>query len=108
MVFEKGHLLSDGHAHFFAELSIAVNADLTLTDIDLAVLLPFTALHQVHLSQGYLSATGHVEYAPTVQDVRLNSFKVQGAKGQLRPYRSDGEQSQADDEEGEESGGASS
>ena len=55
VVFEKGRVQLDGHADFFAEPTMAVNADLTLTDITLADLLPLTAQHQVHLSQGRLS-----------------------------------------------------
>jgi hypothetical protein len=60
---------------------MAVNADVTLTDIPLADLLPLTAQRQVHLSQGILSAEGHVEYAPTVQQVRLKTLTVRDVKG---------------------------
>ncbi len=81
VVFEKGKFTLDGQADFFAEPSLAVNADLTLTDIELAALQPVTASHQVHLAQGRLSATGHVEYAPTVQEVRLRCFELHDVKG---------------------------
>ena len=81
VVFDRGRFQLDGHADFFAEPTMAVNADLTLTDIELAELLPLTAQHQVHLSHGRLSATGHVEYAPTVQEVRLRTLTVQEVKG---------------------------
>ncbi len=81
VVFDKGHFHLDGHADFFAEPSLAVNADVTLTDITLADLLPLTAQRQVHLSQGTLSAEGHVEYAPTVQQVRLKTLTVRDVKG---------------------------
>ena len=81
VVFEKGRVQVDGHADFFAEPTMAVNADLTLTDITLANLLPLTTQHQIHLSQGRLSAEGHVEYAPTVQEVRLRTFVLQDVKG---------------------------
>ena len=80
-VFDKGRFHLDGYVDFFAEPSIAVNADATLTDIPLADLLPLTAQHQVHLSQGILSAEGHVEYAPTVQQVRLKTLAVRDVKG---------------------------
>ena len=36
VVFEKGRVQLDGHADFFAEPTMAVKADLTLTDIELA------------------------------------------------------------------------
>jgi hypothetical protein len=81
VVFGTGRLHLDGHADFFAEPSMAVNADATLTDITLADLLPLTAQRQVHLSQGVLSAEGHVEYAPTVQEVRLKMLTVRDVKG---------------------------
>lgn len=81
VLFEKGKFTLDGHADFFAEPSLAVNADLTLTDIELAALQPLTTQHQVHLSQGRLSAAGHVEYAPKVQEVRLRTFELHEVKG---------------------------
>lgn len=81
VIFDKGRVQLDGHADFFAEPTMAVNADLTLTDIELADLLPLTVQYQVHLSKGRLSATGHVEYAPTVQVVRLRSLTLQEVKG---------------------------
>ncbi len=81
VVFEKGRFKLDGHADFFAEPTIAVKADLSLTDIELADVLPLTAQHQVHLSQGRLSTTGHLEFAPTVQEVRLRTLALQEVKG---------------------------
>ncbi|MGC3975065.1 MAG: DUF748 domain-containing protein [Nitrospira sp.] len=81
VVFEKGKLTVDGHADFFAEPSLAVNADLTLTDIDVAALQPLTAQHQVHIAKGLLSGSGHVEYAPTVQEARLRTFTLHDVKG---------------------------
>lgn len=81
VVFDKGRVQLDGHADFLADPTMAVKADLNLTDISLADLLPLTAQHQVHLSQGRLSAQGHVEYAPTVQEVRLRTLTLQDVKG---------------------------
>ncbi|MGZ8393370.1 MAG: DUF748 domain-containing protein [Nitrospira sp.] len=81
VVFEKGRFQLDGHADFFAEPTLAVKADLSLTNIELAEVQPLTAQHQVHLSQGRLSTTGHIEYAPTVQEVRLRTLTLQEVKG---------------------------
>lgn len=81
VVFETGHLQLDGGADLFAEPFMAVTANITLTDIPLADLLPLTAQHQVHLSQGTLSAEGHVEYAPTMQQVRVKALTVRNVKG---------------------------
>ncbi len=48
----SGRLQLDGHADFFAEPSMAMNADLHLHDIALADVLPLTAQHQVHRHTG--------------------------------------------------------
>lgn len=81
VVFEKGRVQVDGHVDFFADPTMALNADLSLTDIELADMLPLTAQHQVHLSHGRLSTTGHVEYASTVQEVRLRTLTLHEVKG---------------------------
>ncbi len=80
MVFDRGRLQLDGQADFLAKPSMAVNADINLQDIALADLLPLTAQHQVHLSQGLLSAGGHLHYAPTMQEVRLNTLTLRDVK----------------------------
>jgi hypothetical protein len=81
VVFEKGRFQLDGHADLFAEPTMAVTADLTLADIALAEVLPLTAQYQVHLSQGRLSTEGHIEYAPTVQEIRLRTLTLEDVKG---------------------------
>ena len=81
VVSDTGHLHLEGDADFFAAPSLAVNADMTLTDIPLADLLSFTAQHHVHLFQGILSAAGHIEYAPTIQEVRVNTLTIREVKG---------------------------
>ena len=80
VVFDKGHFDLDGQADFFAEPFMAVNAVITLTDIPLADVAPLTAQQQVHLSQGVLSAEGHVEYGPSTQRVRLRTLSLQDVK----------------------------
>jgi hypothetical protein len=80
VIFDRGRLQLDGHVDFLAEPSMALNADLSLHDISLADLLPVTAQHQVHLSQGLLSAEGHLHFAPTVQIVRLKTLTMRDAK----------------------------
>ena len=74
VVFDKGGSVRRP-CRFFCRAHYGGQRRSTLTDIELAELLPLTAQHQVHLSQGRLSATGHVEYAPTVQEVRLRSLR---------------------------------
>jgi hypothetical protein len=81
VIFDRGRFHLDGGADFLAEPTMAFNADLSVTDLALADLLPLTAQHQVHLSQGMLSAEGHLEYAPTVQQVRFKALTVRDVKG---------------------------
>jgi hypothetical protein len=80
VLFENGQLKMDGRADFFAEPTLGIDADILLQDINLADLLPLTAQHQVHLTQGSLTATGHVEFGPAAQDVRLTSLNLHDVK----------------------------
>lgn len=80
VVFDTGRFALDGQADFFAEPVMAVNADVTVTGIPLADLAPLTAERQVHIAEGMVSAKGHVEYAPTIQRVRLTTFSLQDLK----------------------------
>lgn len=80
VVFGGGHFNLDGHADFFAEPTMGIDADIVLQDINLADLLPLTARYHVHLTQGSLTTTGHVELAPAVQEVRLTSLHLHEVK----------------------------
>ncbi len=80
VVFKKGLFQLDGQADFFAEPIMAMNAEVTVTDIPLADLDPLTAQRQMHVAGGMLTAKGHVEYAPTVQSVRFTTFSAQDLK----------------------------
>ena len=75
-----GRINVDGHVDFFAEPSMGVNADIRLEDINLADMLPLTTQRQVHLTQGSLTAAGHVEFAPAAQEVRLTSLTLHDMK----------------------------
>ncbi|ULA58686.1 MAG: hypothetical protein LZF60_80078 [Nitrospira sp.] len=80
VVFGGGRIKIDGHADFLAEPSMGVDADISLQDINLADLLPLTAQRQIHLTQGSLTTTGHVEFAPAAQEVRLASLNLHDVK----------------------------
>ncbi len=80
LVFGGGRFTVDGHADFFAEPSMGINIDIALQDINLADLLPLTAQHQIHLTQGSLTTIGHVEFAPAAQEVRLTSLNLHDVK----------------------------
>jgi len=80
VVFEKGRLTVDGHADFLAEPFIGINADITMEQMSLVDWLPLTAQRQVHLTQGDLTAKGHVEYSPRTQIVQLEQLTLQDVK----------------------------
>ena len=75
-----GRVNVDGHVDFFAEPSMGVDADVTLHEINLANLLPLTAQRQIQITQGSLTTTGHVEFAPAAQEVRLTSLTLHDVK----------------------------
>ena len=75
-----GRINVDGHVDFFAEPSMGVDADVTLHEINLANLLPLTAQRHIQLTQGSLTTTGHVEFAPAAQEVRLTSLALHDVK----------------------------
>ncbi len=80
LVFGGGRFTVDGHADCFAEPSMGINVDIALQDINLADLLPLTAQHQIHLTQGSLTTKGHIEFAPAAQEVRLTSLNLHDVK----------------------------
>ena len=80
VVFGGGRIHVDGHADFFAEPSMGIDADIALLDINLADFLPLTAQRQIHLTQGSLTTTGHVEFSPAAQEVRLTALNLHDVK----------------------------
>jgi hypothetical protein len=80
VVFDKGRINLDGRADFFLEPHAGINADISLEDVELVNLLPLTAQRQLHLTQGVMSTTGHVEYSPRTQAVRLKSLGLRDVK----------------------------
>ena len=80
IVFDGGRFNLNGRADFLAEPSMGIDADIVLRDINLADLLPLTAQRQIQLTQGSLTATGHVELAPAAQEIRLTSLNLHDVK----------------------------
>jgi hypothetical protein len=76
ILFDSGRIRIDGHADFLAEPYIGVKADLAMEDVPLGSLIPVTALFNVQLTRGVMSARGSVEYAPTVKIVKLKRLTV--------------------------------
>jgi hypothetical protein len=80
VVFDKGRFNVDGRADFFLEPHLGIDADISLEDVELVNVLPLTAQRQVHLTQGVMSTTGHVDYAPRTQTVRLKTLNLRDVK----------------------------
>lgn len=75
-VFGSGRLVVDGKADFLAEPHLGVDADVTLADVELKELLPLTGRMNLQVREGTLNAKGHVEYAPSVEQVELHELTV--------------------------------
>ncbi len=80
VVFDTGKLQLDGRADFLSEPHMGINADINLENVDIAQVLPLTAQRQVHVTQGTLSASGHAEYSPRTQVVKLKSLTIRDVK----------------------------
>jgi len=79
-IFDTGKLRADGQANFLAEPSPGIDADLTLEQVELDYFKPMLARMNLWVSDGTLSADGHVEYAPQVQDFHLKNLTLRGVQ----------------------------
>ncbi|HET7059286.1 MAG TPA: DUF748 domain-containing protein [Nitrospiraceae bacterium] len=80
VIFDKGRVTLDGRADFLSEPYLGMNTDISMQDVELVNVLPLTAQRQVHLTQGVMSTTGHVEYSPRTQVVRLKDLSLRDVK----------------------------
>lgn len=78
VLFDSGKVRADGQADFLAEPAPAIDVDLTLEQIELAYFKPMLARMNLWISDGTLTADGHVEYAPQVQDFHLKHLTLAG------------------------------
>lgn len=76
IVFDSGTIRADGHANFLAEPQAAFNTDVTLDRVELNYFKPILARANLWVTKGLLSATGHVEYAPKIQDMHLKTLTI--------------------------------
>ncbi len=79
-LFDSGHLNLDGTADFMREPHLGIDADVTLQQVGLTDLLPLAGRMSLQIREGTLSAKGHVEYSPTVQDVEFLNLDVDGLR----------------------------
>ena len=78
-VFDAGRLLLDGHANFLAKPQVALNVQVTLENVELNYFRPLLVRQNITISDGILSGTGHMEYAPPhTQVIDLQSVTIQG------------------------------
>jgi hypothetical protein len=71
IVFDTGKIVIDGNADFLAAPYAGVTAQLALDGVQLDDAKPIFEHYGVVLKKGTLSASGHVEYAPTIKVVEL-------------------------------------
>lgn len=67
VVFKRGKVTIDGHADFLAEPHLGIKADVALDQIELDYFKPLTRRYNVAVNKGVLSASGLVEYAPSIK-----------------------------------------
>lgn len=77
-VFGSGRLDLTGHADLLAEPFAAIDADFRLDGVPLAAVNPVAKYAHVEIGGGVLSANGHVEFSPKVQDVRVQKVVLDG------------------------------
>jgi Domain of Unknown Function (DUF748) len=80
VVFKKGKVSIDGHADFLAEPHLGIKADVALDGIELDYFKPVTRRYNVVVNKGVLSASGLVEYAPTIKVVDLQQATIRGVQ----------------------------
>ena len=80
VVFKRGKVTIDGHADFLAEPHPGIKADVALDGIELDYFKPVTRRYNVAMNKGVLSASGLVEYAPTIRVVDLEQATIRGVQ----------------------------
>jgi hypothetical protein len=76
MVFGNGRVRVEGNADFLAVPHLGVKADLALENIDLGQFRTVLQRYHMAVKSGVLSATGTIEYAPQVKQVRLGDVQL--------------------------------
>jgi hypothetical protein len=76
VIVDSGKFRLEGQADFLAVPHTAVKAQVTLDQIALAPYQPIASRYNLALRRGMLSATGDVEYAPTIRVVHLRQATI--------------------------------
>ncbi len=77
VIVDSGTFRLEGQADFLAVPHLAVKAQVALEQIALAPFQPVTRRHNLDLRRGTLSASGDIEYAPTVRIVHLRQLTIE-------------------------------
>ena len=80
VVFDSGTLRLDGHANFLAAPHAGIDADVRLDQVEIGYFKPILARLNLWVTEGILSADGHVEYAPQTERVHLRKLSVRGVQ----------------------------
>lgn len=80
VIFDSGKLRVDGQANFLAEPSAAIDADITLDQVQLDYFKPMLARINLWITGGALWADGHVEYAPQVENFHLKNLTLRAVQ----------------------------
>lgn len=80
IVFEKGHLVLDGHADFLAKPSPGIHTFFRLDHVPLDLLHPISARANLELKGGTLSTHGELEYGKRMKMVRIALLSIQSLR----------------------------
>jgi uncharacterized protein DUF748 len=78
--FDVGSVTIDGSADFLSQPHMGVKVDVALQQIKLEDLSPVIGRYNMQLRQGLLSATGHIEYSPYAEIVKLTELTLDGVR----------------------------
>ncbi len=76
ILFDTGRLQLDGHANFLEKPSAGFDTDIELQHVQLDRVKPVAAHANLQVNAGLLDAKGHVEYAPQVENIHLNTVTL--------------------------------
>lgn len=79
-IFDTGRVRLDGHANFLAQPHAGIDAEASLSQVDLGYFKSILARLNLWITAGVLSADGHVEYAPGTARVHLTKLTVRGVQ----------------------------
>ncbi len=80
IIFDTGTLRAHGKANFLAEPFAAVDVDIAARAVNLTYFKPMLARMNLSISDGALSAKGHVEYGPRTQTVHLQQLTIRSVR----------------------------